>query len=233
MGDCFDKARRRPDGGHGLSGWTTVQPEFLDFQWKSFLFESRVRTVRHCRLDSCTSAASNFLIKASRVRTKGMTVRTVDLLQAISISTEHSSGPWQTGVRTVGFELRFLPYGVARLDENPRRLDGCSNLPLFELGKKIWSSITESRPDGLLTRPNGCKLEQKLLDTDECPDENPRRPEVWCFVCRASGWYGTSSGRLELWKDERPDRMTCRPNGWQGTDFSVLQTVQNLWNTSE
>jgi len=28
-----------------------------------------------------------------------------------------------------------------------------------------------------LRRPNGCKLKQKLLDADECPDRNPRRPD--------------------------------------------------------
>jgi hypothetical protein len=29
----------------------------------------------------------------------------------------------------------------------------------------------------LLSCPNGYKLEQKLLDIDECPDENPCRPD--------------------------------------------------------
>jgi hypothetical protein len=119
--------------------------------------------VRHCRPDGRTSVASNFLIKASRIRT-------VDLLHAISISIERASGPWQTGVRIVEFELRFLTYVLAHPDGNPRRPDGFSNLPLYELGKKSKASITESRPDGLLRRPNGCKLEQKLLDADECPD---------------------------------------------------------------
>jgi hypothetical protein len=36
-------------------------------------------------------------------------------------------------------------------------------------------SITESRPEGLLNSPNGCKLEQKLLDVEEGLDGNPRR----------------------------------------------------------
>jgi hypothetical protein len=31
MDDFLDKARRRPDGGHGPSGRTTVPPEFQDF----------------------------------------------------------------------------------------------------------------------------------------------------------------------------------------------------------
>jgi hypothetical protein len=67
--------------------------------------------VRHCGPDGRTSIASNFLIKASRAQTKGMAVQTVDLLHAISIFVECASGRWQTGVRTVEFELRFLPYG--------------------------------------------------------------------------------------------------------------------------
>jgi len=42
------------------------------------------------------------------------------------------------------------------------------------------------------------------------------------LVCRASERYGTSSGRLELWKDESPDGMTRRQDGWQGTEISDL-----------
>jgi hypothetical protein len=59
---------------------------------------------------------------------------------------------------------------------------------------------------------------------------------VWTddtLVCRASRRYGTLSKRLELWADERPDGMARRPDGWQGTEISNLQTVQNIWNTSE
>jgi hypothetical protein len=66
-----------------------------------------------------------------------MVVQTVDLLHAIFISVERASGRWQTGVRTVEFELRFLPHGVARPDRNPRRPNGCSNLLIFAFGKKI------------------------------------------------------------------------------------------------
>jgi hypothetical protein len=32
MGDCFDKAGRRPDGGRGPSERTTVRLEFQDFR---------------------------------------------------------------------------------------------------------------------------------------------------------------------------------------------------------
>jgi hypothetical protein len=33
------------------------------------------------------------------------------------------------------------------------------------------------------------------------------------------------------WTAGRPDSMTCSPDGWQGTEFSDLQTVQNLLET--
>jgi hypothetical protein len=93
-----------------------------------------------------------------------------------------------TDVWTVVFELRFLPYEWARPDGNPRHPDGCINLPLFDLGKKIWCwSITGRRPDGLLRCPDGYNLEQKLHDTVEGPDGNLRRPDEWCLVYRASG----------------------------------------------
>jgi hypothetical protein len=59
-----------------------------------------------CRPDGRTFAASNFLIKTSCVRIRRMAGRTGDLLHAISIFVERASGPWQTGVWTVEFELQ-------------------------------------------------------------------------------------------------------------------------------
>jgi len=113
-----------------------------------------------------------------------------------------------TDVRTVVFELQFLPYVWARPDGNTRRPDSWINLPLIELGKKIESwSITGSRPDGLLSRSDGCKLAQKLLDTLMGPEGNLHCPDGWCLICLASGGYGTSSGRMEQWTDEHPDGM--------------------------
>jgi hypothetical protein len=94
----------------------------------------------------------------------GTVIRTVVRpLQVISLLRLRASRPWDgrpdgwsssrnfhicwahvrtmaTGIQTVEFELRFLPYVWARPDGNPHRPDGCSNLPLFELGKKIWES---------------------------------------------------------------------------------------------
>jgi hypothetical protein len=53
-------------------------------------------------------------------------------------------------------------------------------------------------------------------------DGNARHPNRWCLVCRASGRYGTSSGRMEQWTDGRPDWMTRHPDGWQGTEIFWL-----------
>jgi hypothetical protein len=57
-------------------------------------------------------------------------VRTVEVESAISLIVGRASGPRLTDVRTVIFELRFLPYVWARPDRNPHRPDGWSNLPL-------------------------------------------------------------------------------------------------------
>jgi hypothetical protein len=66
---------------------------FENFAEKSFLFKSRVRTVRHCRPDGRTSAASNFLIRLRASGPWGMSVRMAELQHAISISAMRASGP--------------------------------------------------------------------------------------------------------------------------------------------
>jgi hypothetical protein len=119
------------------------------------MFKRHVRTVRHCRPDSRTSAASNFHIRLCASGPWGKNVRTAILQHAISISDMRASGPWKAGVRTVEvesamsilvartsgpritdfrtviFELRFLPYIWVRPDGKPHRPNGCINLPLF------------------------------------------------------------------------------------------------------
>jgi len=54
---------------------------------------SHVWTVVPYRLDSRTSAASNFHIEASHVQTRRMVVQTADLMHTISISDARTSGP--------------------------------------------------------------------------------------------------------------------------------------------
>jgi hypothetical protein len=69
---------------------------------------------------------------------------------------------------------------------NPRRPDGYSDLPISVFWKeilKLWSN-TEGRPDGLLKRPDGCKLEQF-----EASRQRGR-----------SGRESTSSGQMMIWQ---------------------------------
>jgi hypothetical protein len=76
----------RPDGGHGPSERTTVRQDFPKISWRNL---SCLRTssggMAHLS-DGRTSAASNFLIRLS-------SVRTAILQHAISISVMRTSEP--------------------------------------------------------------------------------------------------------------------------------------------
>jgi hypothetical protein len=56
------------------------------------------------RPDDGTSALSNFHTKASRIRTKGMVVRTVDLMHGISKPVARASGPRGLTSRHLDYE---------------------------------------------------------------------------------------------------------------------------------
>jgi hypothetical protein len=73
---------------------------------------------------------------------------------------------------------------------------------ILERKSEAWSN-TEGRPDGLLKRPNGCKLEQKLLNSMDGTDGNP------------------SSGRMMLWSVGRSDGMARLQDGWNYGQMSV------------
>jgi hypothetical protein len=64
-------------------------------------------------------------------------VRKVEFESAISFFDARASGPQLSDVRTVIFELRFLPYGDARSDGIPHRPDNWLIFPFLELGKKL------------------------------------------------------------------------------------------------
>jgi len=193
---------------------------FRKFCRKSFLFKSRVRTVRHWRPDGCTSAASNFHIRLSASRPRGINVRTAILQHAISISAMRASGPMLTDVRMVEFELRFLPFLWVRPDGKPHRPEGVSIFPYSELGKNLklidhwWASGRAVERSGRMqagTEASRYSVGSRRKDTSS------RR---MMLVCLASGWDDTSSGRMEQWTDGRPDGMTRRPADWQGTWIS-------------
>jgi hypothetical protein len=70
------------------------------------------------------SSTPNFHIGNARVRTMIAVVQTVEVESAISFFDAHVSGPQLSDVRTVIFELRFLPYRDTRPDRIAHRPDG-------------------------------------------------------------------------------------------------------------
>jgi hypothetical protein len=145
--------------------------------------------------DGHTSIVRNFHTKASRVRTKGMVVRTVDLMHAISIS----------GLR--GLTSGRLDFECYTCLMNERVRTGfhivrtvAVNFSYLCFGKKSRSWLnTECRPDVLLICPDGCKLEQ--FEASRHRGRSGRKVLVvrtedaldrW-----ASGRYITSFGRLQ------------------------------------
>jgi len=60
-----------------------------------------------CCPNGCTLAGRNFHIKASRVRTIGSVVRTVDLMLAISIYEAQAFGPWRLTSGLLDFDARL------------------------------------------------------------------------------------------------------------------------------
>jgi hypothetical protein len=157
----LNKTGRRPDGGHRPSGQTIVRPKFWKFCWRTFLFESRVRTMRHCRPDGRTSAASNFHIVASLVRTGGTVVRTADLMYAISISDAHAFGPWwqASGRLDLNCDTCLMDERVQTGYQVVRTVAAIFSYLCLERNLEAWSN-TEDRPDGMLNCLDGCKLEQ-------------------------------------------------------------------------
>jgi hypothetical protein len=160
---------------------------------------SRVWTVVPFRSDDRTSTTSNFHIKTSRVRTKGMVVRTVDLMHAISISDARASEP--RGLTTGRMDFQCDTYLM-----NERVRTGfhiiwtvAANFPYLCFEKKSHSGLnTECHPDVLLKRPDECKLEQ--FETSRHRGRSGRKVLVIrtddALESWASGPYITSSGRL-------------------------------------
>jgi len=102
MGDCCNMYGRRPNGQQ-------CDGIFWEFHWKSFLFKSRIGTVRYCHPDGRTSAASNFLIRFRASGPWGMSDRTTELQHAICISDMRASGPWGPDIQMVEVESS-IPY---------------------------------------------------------------------------------------------------------------------------
>jgi len=150
MSVWLDKNGRHLDGGHRPSGRTTVRPKFWKFRWKSFLFEIHIRTMLPCRPDGRTFAASNFLIKASRVRTSRIVVRTVDLMHSIFIFEPY----W---LASRGLDLNCdtcLMYEHVRTGIHVIRTV-TTIFPYLCFGKKSWSLIEHWESSGRAAESSG------------------------------------------------------------------------------
>jgi hypothetical protein len=223
MGDCSEICRCRPDGGHGPSGRTTVRQEILRFSLKIFhVWEPRPDGEAHCLPDGRTSAASNFHIRLRASGPWGMAIRTVDLLHAISILVERASGPLQTDVRTVEFELRtcLMETRVRTGNQFVRTVEAI--FPYLHL-ERIGSLISYWKASGRAAETSGwLQAGTEASRYSEGFGWKSMSSERRMLGLLASERYGTSSGQMEQWTDERPDGMTRCPDGWQRTKFFWL-----------
>jgi hypothetical protein len=207
--------RRHPDGRHKASRWTTMGSAFQILE-KFFLELSCVQTVLPCRPNGRTLAARNFYIKASCVRTMTSVVRKVNLMHAISIYEVRAFGPWRPSSGRLNFECE-----TCLMDERVRTGIHIVRMvatvfPYMCFGKKshYWSN-TEWRPDMLLKLPDGCKPEE-------------------FEACRHRGRSGRKV--LVVRTNDALDNgclygISCCPDGCKGSDFSDLESVQNLQET--
>jgi hypothetical protein len=182
------------------------------------------------RPDGRTSVASNFLIRLRASVPWGMSVRTAELQHAISISAMRASGPWEAVVQTVEVEsaisiLIARPFGPRLTDVRTGYyiVRTVERSFLYRNLERIWDwSSTERRSDGLLRRPDGCKLDRNfstqwrvrtkvhVVRTNDAwsdcrPNGMARCPDRWNSgqMCIRTGWLD-------------------RPDGWQGTEIFDL-----------
>jgi len=185
----------------------------LQFHWRSFLFESCVRTVVHYRTNGRTSAASNFHIKASRVWTRKMVVHTVVLMHAISISDARVS---------------------VRESTSSGRLQQSSHICVWKEILKLDRTLRVVRMGCWIVRTDASWSSSKLLDTKECPGGNPLRPDQWCFSLM---WVRTiwhvlrTASALDNWESGRDDTSSGRLTG--NRIFLTCKLCIIFWNTSE
>jgi hypothetical protein len=120
-----------------------------------------------------------------------------------------SARTMMTGVRTSRFQLRYLPYRWAHPDRNPRCPDGCSNLPISVFWKEILMldrTLRVVRTGCWIVWMDASWSSSKLLDIEEGPDGNPRRPDRWCFslMCIRKVWHVVQTVGRE------PNFLTCK-----------------------
>jgi hypothetical protein len=172
---------------------------FKNFAEKSFMFKSRVRTVRNCRPDGRTSAGSNFHVRLSRVRTKGderpdgwTSTRNFHICYA-RVRTMTNRRP--DGDIWITILALCMSTSVQESTSSGRLKQSSLKLNL----ERIWSwSIDHWEASGRAAETSRRMEVGKVASrNNEGLDGMARRPDEWCLVCRASGRYGTSSGRME------------------------------------
>jgi hypothetical protein len=143
------------------------------------IYNSRVRTMIGSRPDGW-SRIGNFLLWWTHVRTTAVRRSDGDIWNAILTLRRRASGRDTTSSR--------------------RLID----IPFLGTWKEIrnWSS-TEGRPDVLLKRPDGCKLDRTFSIQYSVRTEWSRRLDGWCW---------------SVWS---PDGMTRRPDGWNSGQIGV------------
>jgi len=191
------------------------------------------------RLDGRTSAASNFLIRLLSVRTMGderpdgySWTHNFHICNA-RVQTMIGSRPdgwsrignfllWWTRVRTTAVRRPDGDIWNAILSLR-RRVSGRDttssgrliDLPFHGTWKLIinWSS-TERRPDVLLKRPDGCKLDRTFSTQYSVWTEWLRRSDGWCWSV------------LAVWTVRHVIRMDGTVDKWaSGRDGSIVRTA--------
>jgi len=192
-------------GDERLDGWTSTRNFHICYL--------RGRTMKGSRPDGW-SRIGNFLNCWMRVRTKVDCRPDGYIWIVILVLCKSASGPRLTVVRTVIFELRFLPYLRARLDGNPRRPDGWSNLPLNELGKNLklidhweasrWAAETSGRMQAGIeaSRYSGASGRKvHVVRTDDAWS-------VWRPVGWNSGQMSVRTGWHVVWTADREPKSS-------------------------
>jgi hypothetical protein len=142
-----------------------------------------------------------------------------------------------TGVWTSVFELWYFPYGLTRPDENPRRPDGCNNLPISVFWKEILKLNWTLRvvwTGCWIVRTDASWSSLKLLDTKEGPIGNPRRPDGWCFSLMyvRTVWHVVRmAGDLDSWTSGRNDTSSGRLA--RNLNFWLANCAESFGNTSK
>jgi hypothetical protein len=203
MGDYWNICGCRPDGGHGRPDGQLCDKIFWKFRWKSFLFKNCVWTE-----DTVVWTMARLL---QVISIQGLARPDHDRQSSGRVYLNCDSCLKETRVRT--------GYHIVRM------VDRSS---LYWNLERIWSWLSiERRPDGLLSRPDGCKLDRNF--------SNQWRVQTEMHVVRMD----------VAWSVWHLEGMALRPDEWNSWHMGVrmgwhiVRTTDReskifwLWSTSE